>query len=85
MRPLAEAGGFAEGVHKWKEAERSRLMAELDAAYFLLYEIERDDVEYILSTFAGVEKEYAGGLKGPGTKERILQYYDAFREKMKGA
>jgi hypothetical protein len=29
-------------------------MAELDAAYFLLYGTERNDVEYILTTFAGL-------------------------------
>ncbi len=80
MRPLAEAAGFAEGVHKWKDAERAKLMAELDAAYFLLYGIERDDVEYILSTFSGVMKEGEALLNGTGTAGRILKWYDEFRE-----
>jgi len=31
--------------------ERRQFRAELDAAYFLLYGVARDDVEYILSTF----------------------------------
>ncbi|MEI8373168.1 MAG: DNA methyltransferase [Planctomycetota bacterium] len=56
MIPLAEACGFkgsrGDGVHLWKEAERAELRAELDAAYFLLYGIQRDDAEYILSTFS---------------------------------
>jgi hypothetical protein len=55
MIPLAQACGFkgsrGDGVHIWKESERARLRAELDAAYFHLYGIEREDVEYILSTF----------------------------------
>ena len=53
MRPLAEACEFDPPVHKWKPDERAELMAELDAAYFLLYGLDRDEVEYILSTFAG--------------------------------
>jgi hypothetical protein len=38
-------------LNKWDEAERAELMAELDAAFFHLYGIDRDDAEYILSTF----------------------------------
>jgi hypothetical protein len=55
MVPLAEACGFkgsrGDGVHIWKEPERAQIRAELDAAYFCLYGIPRDDAEYILSTF----------------------------------
>jgi hypothetical protein len=40
-----------DGVHLWKESERAELRAELDAAYFHLYNIPRPDAEYILSTF----------------------------------
>ncbi|MBI4569276.1 MAG: N-6 DNA methylase [Planctomycetes bacterium] len=58
MIPLANACGFTgsrgDGVHLWKEAERAAIRAELDAAYFILYGIERPDVEHVLSTFSGV-------------------------------
>ena len=63
MLPLADACGFTGGsfqaeyggrLNKWDEAERAELMAELDAAFFHLYGIARDDVEYILSTFKGI-------------------------------
>ena len=76
MIPLAEAAGFKPTVHKWDPAERLDLMAELDAAYFLLYGIERNDVEYILSTFQGLQKESPDLLAGSTTTARILQYYD---------
>lgn len=52
-------------------------MAELDAAYFLLYGIERDDAEYILSTFKGIHD--ASNLT-PGrvsVAEHVLQVFDA--------
>lgn len=56
MIPLAEACGFkgsrGDGVHIWKDQERQQIRAELDAAYFHLYGIEREDAEYMLSTFS---------------------------------
>lgn len=54
MLPLAKAADFKPGIHKWKDPERAELMADLDAAYFHLYGLSRDDVEYVLSTFTGV-------------------------------
>jgi len=76
MIPLAEAAGFKPTVHKWNNAERLDLMAELDAAYFLLYGIERNDVEYILTTFAGLRDETPDLLAGPTTTSQILDHYD---------
>jgi len=73
---LAEAAGFKPTVHKWDPAERLDLMAELDAAFFLLYGIERNDVEYILSTFAGLRNESPDLLAGSNTTARILNFYD---------
>ncbi|MDD5327132.1 MAG: N-6 DNA methylase [Phycisphaerae bacterium] len=81
MIPLAEAAGFKPKVHKWDPAERLDLMAELDAAYFLLYGIERNDVEYILSTFQGLQKESPDLLAGSTTIIRILQFYDELKSK----
>lgn len=89
MIPLAKACGFAgsrkDGVHIWKEQERDELRAELDAAFFILYGIERADAEYILSTFTNTgfvppeergpdERAWAPGSIG----ETILDKYDEF-------
>jgi len=88
MLPLAEACGFASGsfqrayggrLNKWDEAERAQLMAELDAAYFILYGIEREDAEYILTTFKGIHQRnplFAGHVS---TAEHILDTYDHLR------
>ena len=81
MRPLAKAAEFKEGVHKWKEDERSELMTELDAAYFLLYGIKREDVEYILSTFSGTQAEEKSIFKSGWPFERILRHYDELCKK----
>ncbi|MEK7711180.1 MAG: SAM-dependent DNA methyltransferase, partial [Planctomycetota bacterium] len=79
MRPLAEAAGFKEGVHKWNEAERQKLRAELDAAYFHLYGLARDEVDYVLDQFQGVVKQdEAHGRPGP-IRSAILEAYDALQ------
>ncbi len=80
MIPLAEAAGFDPPVHKWDPEERADLIAQLDAAYFILYGIARDDVEYILSTFSGINKEDAGSFDSSNTASRILFYYEKFIE-----
>ncbi|MBI4579477.1 MAG: hypothetical protein HY718_07235 [Planctomycetes bacterium] len=79
MRPLAEAAGFKPGVHGWNEADRHRLRAELDAAYFILYGLDREEVDYVLDAFQGVVKEdEAHGRPGP-TRAAILDAYDGLR------
>ena len=79
MLPLAEAAGFKKGIHKWRRDDRARLRAELDAAYFLLYGIRREDVEYILSTFTGTQRRDAADAGTFRTAELILEAYDALR------
>ena len=86
MLPLAEAcdftgGSFAEyegRLHKWDEAERAELMAELDAAYFHLYGIDRDDAEYILGTFKGIHADRPLLASGESTAQLVLAKYDEF-------
>jgi type I restriction-modification system DNA methylase subunit len=84
MLPLAEACNFTGGsfqaeyggrLHKWDETERAELMAELDAAFFHLYGIERDDVEYILSTFKGIHGERALFPGASSIAQRIVEKY----------
>jgi hypothetical protein len=83
MIPLAFAPGFAEKVHKWKDDERDRLRAELDAAYFHLYALARDDVDYILSTFQGIVKEDQAHAGIGKTRRLILDLYDDYAAKIR--
>jgi hypothetical protein len=87
MLPLAEACDFTGGsfqqeyggrLNKWDPEERARLMAELDAAYFHLYGIDRNDAEYILSPFKGIHdrSELFGDHRS--TAEHILDLYDQY-------
>ena len=40
----------------WDDERRALLRAELDAAYFHLYAVEREDVDYVMETFPVVRK-----------------------------
>jgi hypothetical protein len=88
---LADACNFASGsfkneyggrLNKWDEAERDQLMAELDAAYFLLYGISRHDAAYILSTFKGIHEPAPLFPNSPSKAERIVALYDQFAASM---
>ncbi len=83
MAPLGEACGMDPPVHKWKPNERSRILAELDAAYLLLYGIDRDDAIYILSTFQAARAKDAPGMFDPDADRmlspagrRVIDAYD---------
>jgi hypothetical protein len=78
MRPLAEAAGFKKGVHKWNEVERRQLRAELDAAYFVLYGLDREEVNYVLDQFQGVVKEDDADGSPGATRAAILDAFDEF-------
>jgi len=91
MLPLADACGFTGGsfkseyggrLNKWDEAQRAQLMAELDAAYFHLYGIGRDDVDYILETFPIVKRKDKQAHGEYRTKRVILDIYDAMQQAM---
>ncbi len=80
-----EAFGADVGHHgppfRWNTERRSWLRAELDAAFFHLYGLSRDDTAYVLETFPIVrrndEKEHGGAYR---TKDRVLEVYDALAE-----
>jgi hypothetical protein len=75
MKPLAEAAGCTPPVTRWDPGERDQLQAELDAAYFLLYGIKRDDAAYILSTFQGQRPR---GEEGPELFTRVNLVLDTY-------
>jgi len=64
----------------WNEDRRFVMRAELDAKYFHLYGIERDDVDYIMETFPIVKRKDEERYGSYRTKEMILQVYDAMAE-----
>jgi hypothetical protein len=59
------------------------IRCELDAAFFHLYEIARDDVDYIMETFPIVKRKDEQKYGEFRTKRVILGCYDAMAEAMK--
>jgi hypothetical protein len=80
MTPLACDLDDRGGPFIWDETRRAQIRAELDAFFFRLYGIERDDVDYIMETF----QTETGGLKNNDiakygtyrTKDLIFDVYD---------
>ena len=55
---------------------RFLLCCELDAAFFHMYGIEHDEVDYIMDTFPGVAREDNAAHGEFRTKRVILEIYD---------
>lgn len=60
----------------WNSERRFWLRAELDALYFILYGIGREDVDYIMDTFPIVRKKDMAAHGTYRTKDAILSVYD---------
>ncbi len=78
MIPLAGEAGFEPKIHKWNSVERRELMAELDAAYFHLYKIDRDAADYMLSTFSKISDPGKTAFEMESVREKVLKRYDEF-------
>jgi len=77
LEPFAQDCGFNGPPFRWDDARRFLLRCELDAAFFHLYGIDRDDVAYIMDTFPIVKRKDEAAHGRYRTKDTILEIYDA--------
>jgi hypothetical protein len=77
MAPFAKDMGYDGQPFAWDEEERRHLRARLDALYFHLYGISREDADYILSTFPIIKREDEKEFKTFRTRNLILGYMNA--------
>lgn len=82
LEPFARDCGYGGPPFRWDEERRFLLRCELDAAYFHLYGIARDDVAYILDTFPIVKRKDLAAHGEYRTQRVILEIYDAMAEAM---
>jgi len=82
LEPFAADCGYSGPPFRWDEERRFLLRCELDAAYFHLYGIGRDDVDYILETFPIVKRKDEQVHGEYRTKRVILDIYDAMQQAM---
>jgi hypothetical protein len=76
MEPFARDLGDDGPPFRWDEERRFLMRAELDALYFHLYGIPRDDVDYIMETFPIVKRKDIAAHGTYRTKDTILSIYD---------
>ncbi|MEU9942629.1 Eco57I restriction-modification methylase domain-containing protein [Streptomyces lavendulae] len=76
MWPYARDLGDTGKPFRWNEDRRTVIRAELDALFFHLYGINRDDVDYILDTFPVVKRKDEVKYGTYRTKDLILAEYD---------
>lgn len=67
---------------QWDEKRRFLLRCELDAAYFHLYRVERDDVDYVMGTFPIVMRKDEEQYGEYRTRRVILEIYDKMKQAM---
>jgi hypothetical protein len=79
LQSFAQDCGYDGPPFRWDEARRFLLRCELNAAYFRLYGIACDDVDYIMETFPIVKREDEVAHGEYRTKRVILEIYDAMQ------
>ena len=77
MAPFARDLGYAGPPIVWDEEERRHLRARLDALYFHLYGLSREDAAYVLDTFPIVRRQDEAAFGSYRTKDLILAYMNA--------
>ena len=77
MAPFARDLGYDGPPFTWDEEERRHLRARLDALYFHLYDLGRDDARYVLDTFPIVRREDENAFNSYRTRDLILAYMNA--------
>ena len=80
MQPFAHDLDYHGAPFVWDEERRFLMRCELDALYFHLYGIERDDVDYIMETFPIVKKNDVAAHGEYRSKRVILEMVDQMAE-----
>ncbi len=77
LAPFARDLGYDGAPFAWDESDRRHRLARLDALFFYLYGLSRDDAAYILDTFPIVREQDEKAHGRYLTKELILAYMNA--------
>ena len=77
MEPFALDLGYDGPPFIWNEEERRHLRARLDALYFHLYGLSREDAGYVLDTFPIVRRQDEAQFGSYRTRDLILAYMNA--------
>lgn len=76
MEPFARDLGFDGSPFVWDDERRFWLRAELDAAFFHVYGLQRDEVDFIMETFPIVKRKDMDAHSSFRTKDTIMGLFD---------
>lgn len=82
LQPFAEDLGYEGPPFTWDEERRHRLKCELDAIYAQMYQMEREDLEWILDapepsrSFPGLKRNEVRQFGEYRTQRYVLQAFD---------
>ena len=79
LASFARDCGYEQPPFRWNETRRFLLRCELDAAFCHLYDLARDNVDYILETFPILKRKDVQQYGEFRTKLMILNVYDAMQ------
>ena len=77
MRPFARDLGYDGEPFIWDDEERRHLRARLDALYFHLYGLSREDAGYVMETFPIVRRQDESAFGSYRTRDMVLAYMNA--------
>ena len=77
MEPFARSQGYDGEPFGWDVEQRRHLRARLDALYFILYGLDRDDAAYVMDSFPITRRNDERAHGRYLTKELILSYMSA--------
>ena len=77
MKPFVEDMGYKGKPFVLDAEDRRHRMARLDAVFFHLYGVSKEDVAYILDTFPIVREDDLRAFGKYRTKDLILAYINA--------
>ena len=77
MRPFARDLGYEGEPFRWDDEERRHLRARLDALYFHLYGLGREDAGYVMDTFPIVRRQDESAFGSYRTRDMVLAYMNA--------
>lgn len=81
LESFANDIGYHGPPFRWIPERRFMLRCELDAAFFHLYGLSRDDTDHVMNTFPLVRKNDEKAHEGKyRTKDTILEIYDLMAE-----
>ena len=80
LAPFASALGFAGPPFLWDEGRRELLRAELDAAFFHLFGLREDDIDFVMESFPILKQREERTVGDFRTKARILETYRAMAD-----